>query len=114
VPVPVHPRRRRDRGYDQAELIAASAGGALNLPVVPALERWRETEAQYALDRERRAGNVGGAFRVRGHSAPFVRGRWAVLVDDVVTTGATLSASADALLAAGAAAVSAVTVARER
>ena len=114
VPVPVHAARRRERGYDQAELIAAVAADALALPWLPALVRTRATVAQYQLDRRHRARNVRDAFELRPGAAPAVAGRWIVLVDDIVTTGATLVACADALLAAGAAAVSAVTVARER
>ncbi len=114
VPVPVHDRRRRERGYDQAALIAAAAAGHLGLPWRIALVRTRATTAQYHLDRRHRAANVAEAFRVAPASWPAIRNRWVVLVDDVVTTGATLSESARALLDAGAAAVSAVTVARER
>lgn len=112
VPVPVHRTRRRERGYDQAELIAAAAAGLLGLPVVRALERGRATRPQFELGRSARAANVADAFQVV-EPLPIV-GRWVVLVDDVVTTGATLVACARALLEAGAAAVSAVTVARER
>ena len=65
VPIPVHATRRRERGYDQAELIAAAAGAALPLPWVPALERIRATTAQYHLDRRHRAANVAEAFVVR-------------------------------------------------
>jgi competence protein ComFC len=114
VPVPVHVARRRERGYDQAALIAAETGRRLGLPVRAALERSRETIAQYQLGRPERAANVAGAFTVAPAEAAVIRDRWVVLVDDVVTTGATLVAAADALLAAEAAAVSAITVARER
>jgi len=113
VPVPVHAQRRRERGYDQAELLARSAGQHLGLAVAVALERHRATAAQFRLDRRERAGNVSGAF-VATAAATRVRGRWVVLIDDVVTTGATLAACADVLLAAGAVAVSALTMARER
>jgi ComF family protein len=117
VPVPVHADRRRRRGYDQAELIAIAAAADLRLPAAPILERNRATTAQFDLDRASRATNVSGAFRLRspppGRRRPLA-GRWVVLVDDVVTTGATLSACADVLLDAGAVCVSAITVARER
>jgi len=115
VPVPVHADRARRRGYDQAELIARAAGRALGLPCAPILERTRATIAQFDLDRSTRATNVRGAFSLReGVQRVHLAGRWIVLVDDVVTTGATLSACAEPLLAAGAIGVSAITVARER
>jgi ComF family protein len=114
VPVPASPDRIRERGYDQAVLLAAVAGRRLRLPVVPALERVHATAAQHALGRTGRSANVGHAFQVRDGASLSVRGRWAVLVDDVVTTGSTLAACGRSLMEAGAAAVSAVTVARER
>jgi predicted amidophosphoribosyltransferase len=121
----VHADRERQRGYDQAALIAEVAARGLGLPFVRVLERHRATVAQFELGRDERADNVGGAFRVRGGSGvgggasavggtTVVVGRWVLLVDDVVTTGATLAACADTLEAAGAVAVSAITVARER
>jgi ComF family protein len=114
VPIPVHASRRRERGYDQAELIAAVTAAALLVPWAPALVRDRATAPQYRLDRRHRAANVEDAFVVRPEASGAVAGRWVVLVDDVVTTGATLVAGASALLDRGALAVSAVTVARER
>ena len=117
VPVPVHAERERQRGYDQAALIAAGAASRLRLPFANALERGRATVAQFELGRDERAANVAGAFRLRAsdlRAAAAIAGRWVLLVDDVVTTGATLAACATALERAGARAVSAIAVARER
>jgi ComF family protein len=114
VPVPVHAQRRRERGYDQAVLIARAAAVELGMPCLEALVRARATAPQYRLDRRHRAANMAEAFVVGRGMQPRIAGRWVVLVDDVVTTGSTLCESAEALLAAGARAVSAVTVARER
>jgi predicted amidophosphoribosyltransferase len=123
VNVPVHAGRARSRGYDQAELIARATAGELGLPFAPILERARATIAQFDLDRSTRATNVEGAFRLRpmakraqgdrAEPRPLA-GRWVILIDDVVTTGATLAACAAPLLAAGAIGVSAATVADER
>lgn len=120
VPVPASPDRVRERGYDHAALIARVAGRELGLPVREDLVvRARVTVAQFELDRTDRGRNVLGAFATppaidppRGSGAGGAP--WIVLVDDVLTTGSTLAACAAALLAAGAFAVSGVTVARER
>jgi ComF family protein len=112
VPVPVHRDRLRHRGYDQALLLATVAARELRLPLASLLERSRATTAQFDLDRSARATNMQAAFRLR-RDVP-IEGRWIVLVDDVVTTGATIAACGVPLMAAGALAVSAVTVARER
>jgi ComF family protein len=107
VPVPLHPRRLRARGFNQAAEIAAGLG----LPVVlDALARGRETSAQARLSREDRASNVRGAF-VPGR-AGGVEGQTVLLVDDVVTTGATLSAAREALEGSGPRAVLCAAVAR--
>ena len=110
VPVPLAPKRLATRGYNQAERLAAALSELTGHPVADAaLARRRETPTQTALTPEERRVNVSGAFAGSG-----VKGRCAVLVDDVLTTGATLGACAEALVAAGAAQVEAVTFARAR
>jgi ComF family protein len=108
IPLPLAPGRQRLRGYNQSERLAAALGAALGLHLrADGLRRARETPTQTALTPDQRRANVSGAF-VAGR----VRGVHAVLVDDVFTTGATLLAAAEALIAGGAARVEAVTFAR--
>jgi ComF family protein len=111
VPVPLHPARLAERGYNQAALLGAAAARELGVPLdARALQRTRCTSQQARLDRERRLENVSGAFSAR--SPGRVQGRRVVLVDDVATTGATLAACSAALREAGAASVTALVVAR--
>ncbi len=111
VPVPLHPRRRRERGFNQAELLAVELGRRAAVPVSSGtLVRRTDTASQAGLTAARRRANVAGAFAVRHRSR--VAGRVIVLIDDVYTTGATARACARALRAAGAAEVRLVTVAR--
>ena len=110
VPIPLHPRRRRQRGYNQSELLARPLAEAVGVAFsAGALQRTRHTAPQVGLGPEARAANVQGAFSAAPDEA---RGRVIVLVDDVLTTGATMTAAAAALLAAGAASVSAYCLAR--
>jgi ComF family protein len=111
VPVPLHPARLAERGYNQAALLGVAAARELGVPLAPgALRRTRHTPQQAHLDRGHRLHNVAGAFQV---GAPArVRGQRVVLVDDVTTTGATLAACAEALGAAGVTSVTALVVAR--
>jgi ComF family protein len=111
VPVPLHPRRERRRGYNQARLLATAAGNRVTMPVEEALIRIRPTSQQVGLDAESRRANVRGAFLVKDDAD--VVGRRFVLVDDVLTTGSTLGNCAVTLVAGGAAWVGAVTLARE-
>ena len=111
VPVPLHPRRLVERGYNQAALLAAEVAIELDAPLAArALIRLRHTPQQARFDRASRLGNVREAFRAR--HPPSLRGRRVVLVDDVATTGSTIAACTEALLAAGAASVTAVVIAR--
>jgi ComF family protein len=112
--VPVHPTRRRERGFDQAEELARDMARRLGLPVRPSLERRRRTAAQHALSQAERADNIGGVFVARSEARAELEGTWVILVDDVLTTGATLAGCASALLEAGVAAVAGLTVARDR
>jgi predicted amidophosphoribosyltransferase len=108
IPIPLAPARARERGYNQAERLAAGLAACTGLPVRPELlVRTRHTATQTALPPEARRANVAGAFAARGSG-----GIRAVLVDDVFTTGATLLAAAGALAAGGARSVEAVTFAR--
>jgi ComF family protein len=98
VPVPLHAVRRRERGFNQAELLAEELARKLGVPTRKGLRRTRPTANQADLPREARMSNVSGAF-VAEHRA--VRGERVLLLDDVVTTGATLSEAAAALRRAG-------------
>ena len=110
VPVPLHWRRRLARGYNQAERIARPLAARLQIPLRTALRRRRPTPAQSQLDRAERLRNLADAFAVWRPGA--VAGRRILLVDDVVTTGATVEAAAASLRAAGAAEIHAVAAAR--
>ena len=114
VPVPVHPARRRLRGFDQAELLARGVGTILNIPVVSAVRRATQTTAQHELGRRARAANVGHAFAIATGHAARMRGAWPVLIDDLTTTGSTFAGCGHVLYEAGADAVSALALARER
>ena len=109
VPVPLFSARQRQRGFNQARLLAIELGRIRALPVLDALKRVRDTGTQTRLGRTQRMSNLRGAFQCR---SDVVQGAHLVLVDDVLTTGATLDACARVLLESGAASVRALAVAR--
>jgi ComF family protein len=110
VPVPLHRRRLRERGYNQSSLLAKYVGQVTGLPVsTTSLRRVRYTISQTQLNAEERVHNVSGAFLC---SREDVGDRQVLLIDDVCTTGATLEACSVALYDGGARSVWALTVAR--
>jgi competence protein ComFC len=110
VPVPLHPARERERGFNQAALLARLLGKKRSIPCRPALERVRYTTTQTLFDRTERMENLHNAFRLRKNMD--VRQLRVLLIDDVLTTGATLSECARVLRRAGASSVYAATAAR--
>ena len=112
VSIPLHPRRQRQRGFNHVDPIARRIAAVLDLPWAPnALERIHDTRSQARLIGQRRRENIRGAFRARARLAGASQ-VW--LVDDVLTTGNTLDAAADALLEAGCVEVRALTLAATR
>ncbi len=113
VPVPLHWRRRWARRFNQSAILAAAISAESGVPVAStALKRVKPTAQQVGLSRTQRAANVQGAFRVPAEGKVEVAGRRLVLVDDVLTSGATVEGCAQALLRAGAANVDVLIFAR--
>jgi len=110
VPMPLHWRRKWQRGFNQAELLARRTARRCGIPVANAVRRVRPTSAQAGLSNAQRRENVAGAFRFRSRRA--IQGRRVLLIDDVMTTGATASACALALKRGGAASVTLLALAR--
>lgn len=108
VPVPLHPWRAWWRGFNQARLVASGLG----LPIVDALARTRQTRRQASLARDDRWQNLAAVIVPRRRRSDRIRGKTVVIVDDIVTTGATVIACAKALKEAGATDVRVVTAAR--
>ncbi len=111
VPVPLHPRRERTRGYNQSELLARTVGKRMGLPVRPGIvRRVRNTPPQVSIENyEERRSNIEGSFACPAG----LSGESILLMDDVVTTGSTMSACAAALKAAGARSVWGLAFARQ-
>jgi ComF family protein len=110
VPVPLGSKRLQERGYNQVMLLARPLAWELDIPLKrQALRRTRETRSQVGLSKEQRITNVKNAFTAKKQ---VVNGKRVLLVDDVVTTGATINACAKALKEAGAEKIFATTLAR--
>jgi ComF family protein len=113
VPIPLAPKRLRERGYNQSEVLAAALGRRWRLPVARnLLTRTRETATQTALTPETRLANVAGAFTLGRGPGVNLPATTLVLVDDVFTTGATLAEAARALEQAGARTIFGITFGR--
>lgn len=110
IPVPIHKKRQRERGYNQSELMAKHISLAVNVPMrAQAMARVRHTSQQAKLNAAERKANVRDAFFA---DPSLIQNKRVLLVDDVYTTGATLMEAARAALAAGASQVCALTLAR--
>lgn len=113
VPVPLHGTRLFSRRFNQSQLIGAALAKKLNLQFDPfSLVKHRRTPSQAGLKRKNRVRNVKGVFSIPKQKAEHIKGKHVLLVDDVLTTGATADACAKALKRAGAASVGVVTFAR--
>jgi ComF family protein len=99
IPLPLHPKRQRERGFNQAEVIAKALAKTSGLPMANLLRRTKSTKQQAKLTETERAVNVAGAFQIRQQitAVPEI----GILVDDVITTGSTLGAAASVLRASG-------------
>ncbi len=112
MPVPLHPRKLWNRRYNQAAILAWKLSALTGLPVdVSSLRRARATRSQVGLSSGERRSNVASAFAVQPSAADFIRGKHVLLIDDVITTGSTLSACARLLKNAGASEVDCLAVA---
>ena len=112
IPIPLHKRKFRERGYNQAEAIARGVSRVTGIPVrSDIVRRTRFTETQTKLNLEARQKNMEDAFAVVSKNSGVLKGSSCILVDDVITTGATLNACAETLLNAGASKVIAASIA---
>lgn len=110
VPIPLHPARQRERGYNQAFLIAFEIFRLCGIPVVQGLKRIRNTKSQSFLDKKERILNVQNAFAIK--ETKLMINKRVIIVDDVITSGATIYSAGQCLLNAGAKEVYGLVVAR--
>ncbi len=113
VAVPLHKKRQRERGFNQAALLASTVAARLDVPVLPdALARTKETSVQAGLGRQERFANLRQAFHIKDKEG--IKGKRIILVDDIFTTGSTVNECSRVLLEAGAEKVYVLTVATGR
>ncbi|MBU0629889.1 MAG: ComF family protein [Candidatus Margulisbacteria bacterium] len=110
IPVPLHPRRHKLRGFNQAELLTVSLAKYYDTPAANALVRVKETTPQFDLPRDARLVNVKGAFKVADPRAVY--NKRVLLIDDIYTTGATIAECSRSLMIAGAKRVEVLTLSR--
>ena len=101
VPVPLHRKKQQKRGFNQAELLAEALGKELGLPVKNLLQKTKQTKDQKYMSLEQRSRNVADVYRIRNEAKGVAMPRSVLLMDDIVTTGSTLTACARALKEAG-------------
>ena len=114
VPVPLYKAKQRMRGYNQAEILGREMAGKLGLPMTNALLRMRDTRSQVGLDKTERRENLREAFGLKDGLNEEIRDKSVFLIDDVLTTGATLSEAGKALRRAGAEKVWGIALAKEK
>lgn len=103
VPVPLHPARKRERGYNQSELISNRVSRELRIGHEPGLlKRIRQTQSQTMFDAEGRKRNIAGAFSIDNRFRERIKGRRILVIDDVITTGSTIKECAGVLKYSGA------------
>ncbi len=99
--VPIHPRRERERGYNQAEILAREVAAATGLPLLDALERSRAAAPAWRLGRVERRAELAGAYAPRAGASALIAGKRVLIIDDVAATGTTFEECAKSLRAAG-------------
>ncbi|MFB0509491.1 MAG: ComF family protein [bacterium] len=110
VPVPLHPARKRERGFNQSELLGFEVSRLTGIPVVNALRRKKNTKSQTTLDSKKRIENMQEAFIIKDNKT--VVNKKVILIDDVITSGATINSAAQTLLEAGVREVFGLVIAR--
>ena len=110
IPVPLHPSKKRERGYNQSEIIALQISQDMGIRMLNILKRVKNTRTQTELSVQERRRNVEGAFVLLQEFKETIKGKKVLLVDDVITTGATLDACSEVLLKNGAQEVYGVTL----